>query len=114
MVLAQDADIILMDEPVNHLDMKYQYAVLDLVRRLGQEHGKTVITVLHDLNLASAFADHVVMVRQGKAGICGPTKQVITPENIRMVFDFDADVFMREDRLVCLPRQDAQMRANAE
>ena len=88
--------------------------MLDLVRRLGQEHGKTVITVLHDLNLASTFADHVVMVRQGKAGICGPTKQVITPENIRMVFDFDADVFMREDRLVCLPRQDAQMRANAE
>lgn len=114
MVLAQDADIILMDEPVNHLDMKYQYAVLDLVRRLGQAHGKTIITVLHDLNLASAFADHVVMVRQGKAGISGPTKQVITPENIRMVFDFDADVFVREDRLVCLPRQDAQMPARAE
>ncbi|MCC9621036.1 ABC transporter ATP-binding protein [Thalassospira sp. MA62] len=105
MVLAQDADIILMDEPVNHLDMKYQYAVLDLVRRLCREQGKTIITVLHDLNLASAFADDVVMMRAGDAVVSGPTTDVITPENVRAVFDFEADIFMRNDQIVCLPQK---------
>ena len=66
MVLAQDTDVILMDEPVNHLDMKYQYAVLSLVRELTDRHGKTVIVVLHDLNLASTFADDVIMLKAGR------------------------------------------------
>jgi iron complex transport system ATP-binding protein len=113
MVLAQDADIILMDEPVNHLDMKYQYAVLDLVRKLGREQGKTVIAVLHDLNLASAFADKVVMIKNGKTAHSGSTRDVITSENIRRVFDFEADVFARNGQTVCLPRQ-VPLRAEAQ
>ncbi|MBX2832165.1 MAG: ABC transporter ATP-binding protein [Rhodospirillales bacterium] len=104
MVLAQDAEIILMDEPVNHLDMKYQYGVLELVQRLCRDQNKTIIAVLHDLNLASAFADDMVMMRAGKAIVSGPTRQVITPQNVRTVFDFDADVFARNDQIVCLPR----------
>ncbi|MDG4721357.1 MULTISPECIES: ABC transporter ATP-binding protein [Thalassospira] len=114
MVLAQDADIILMDEPVNHLDMKYQYAVLDLVRTLGRDQGKTVIAVLHDLNLASAFADKVVMVSNGQATFSGPTQEVITPENIRTVFDFEADVFARNGQIVCLPSRGGALQAEAQ
>ena len=62
MVLAQDTDVVLLDEPVNHLDMKYQYEVLELVRAMVDEKGKTVIVVLHDINLATAFADDIVLL----------------------------------------------------
>jgi len=103
MVLAQDSDILLMDEPVNHLDMAYQYTVLALVRALTRDHGKTVVCVLHDLNLAAAFADEVVMLREGVTIAAGPTIETVTPETVRQVFAFEADIYLRHDRLVCLP-----------
>ncbi|UUX49281.1 ABC transporter ATP-binding protein [Nisaea acidiphila] len=103
MVLAQDADLILMDEPVNHLDMKYQYAVLELVRELTLRHGKTVVAVLHDLNLTAAFADDVVMLRDGRVEAAGPVGDTVTRANVERVFDFKADIFAHEGRLVCLP-----------
>lgn len=108
MVLAQDAEIILLDEPVNHLDLKYQCAVLELIRELVVSHGKTVIAVLHDLNLATAFADEVVMLQNGRVVASGATQDVVTRENVQRVFDLDTDVFERDGRLVCLPRQKAQ------
>lgn len=106
MVLAQDTDVILMDEPVNHLDMKYQYAILGLVRELSRRHGKTMIVVLHDLNLASAFADDIVMLRAGAAIASGPVGQTITASTIEQVFDLKTDVFPRDGRLICLPELD--------
>ncbi|GAB1584318.1 ABC transporter ATP-binding protein [Phyllobacterium phragmitis] len=104
MVLAQETDVILMDEPVNHLDMKYQYAILGLVRELSMRHGKTVIVVLHDLNLTSAFADDVVMLRDGRVVAAGPVAQTLTAANVERVFDLEADIFGRDGRIVCLPR----------
>ncbi|PTW56559.1 iron complex transport system ATP-binding protein [Breoghania corrubedonensis] len=106
MVLAQDAEIVLMDEPVNHLDMKYQYAVLDLVRDLTETHGKTVVTVLHDLNLTTTFADNVVMMREGRLEAMGAVGETVTAETVSRVFDLDADIFARNGRLVCLPNRD--------
>lgn len=103
MVLAQDTDIILLDEPVNHLDIRYQYSILDLVRRLSARDGKTVLTVLHDLNLAAGFADDVVMMRQGELLASGEVESTITRENVERVFDLPADIFVRGGRLVCLP-----------
>lgn len=111
MVLAQDADIVLLDEPVNHLDLRYQYAVLELVRELTVGLGKTVVSVLHDLNLTAAFADETTMLRDGRLVASGPTGSVITPANVARVFDVDADIFARDDRLVCLPRQGRHFRA---
>lgn len=111
MVLAQNADIILLDEPVNHLDLKYQYAVLELIRELVEHHGKTVIAVLHDLNLAAAFADEVVMLQSGEVVASGTTRTVVTSENVQRVFDLDTDVFERDGRLVCLPRQNKSDKA---
>ena len=104
MVLAQDADIVLMDEPVNHLDLTYQYAVLGLVRELTQTHGKTVVTVLHDLNLAAGFADDAVMMRGGRVVAAGAVAETLTSTTVRDVFELEADIFERDGRLVCLPR----------
>ncbi|MCO6187558.1 ABC transporter ATP-binding protein [Rhizobium sp. L1K21] len=105
MVLAQDTDIILMDEPVNHLDVKYQYAVLELVRSLSEEHGKTVILVLHDVNLTTAFADNVVMLNDGTLLASGPVSDVVNASNVGRTFDVEADIFDHAGRLVCLPRR---------
>ncbi len=103
MVLAQDTEVILMDEPVNHLDVKYQYAILGLVRELTVRHGKTVIVVLHDLNLTSAFADDVVMLREGRVVASGPVETTVTAGNVERVFDLGVDILRHEGRLVCLP-----------
>lgn len=104
MVLAQDTDIVLLDEPVNHLDMKYQYAVLDLIRAMTERQGKTVVVVLHDINLASTFADNIVLLKQGRIIESGPVAETVTPEAIASVFDIETDVFMHDGRRVCLPR----------
>ncbi len=105
MVLAQDTEIILMDEPVNNLDITYQFAVLELVRDLVENHGKTVISVLHDLNLTAAFADDVALMRGGQCLISGTVEDAVTPENIESVFGLKAQVFEKEGRLVCFPER---------
>jgi iron complex transport system ATP-binding protein len=103
MVLAQDADLILMDEPVNHLDIAYQYSVLNLVARLTRQKGKTVICVLHDLNLTASFADEVVLMRDGGIEAAGPVRETITVGNVTKTFGMEAEIFDRNGRLVCLP-----------
>ncbi|WP_371747175.1 ABC transporter ATP-binding protein [Acuticoccus sp. I52.16.1] len=104
MVLAQDADLIVMDEPVNHLDATYQVAILALVRRLTRHGGKTVLAVLHDLNLVTGFADDVAMMRGGRVVAAGPLAATIDVASVAAVFDLEADIFTRAGRLVCLPR----------
>ena len=106
MVLAQDTDVILMDEPVNHLDIKYQYALLTLIRDLSVRHGKTIVVVLHDLNLAAAFADEVAMLSGGRLSAFGSVREVITPQTLRQVFDIPGDIFERNGRLVLQPYPD--------
>ena len=103
MILAQDADVILMDEPVNHLDIKFQYSVMDLARSLMLSQGKTVVSVLHDINLASMYADDVVILKEGSLVANGPCHEVVTSENIREAFDFNAEIFRSGDRLICAP-----------
>ena len=103
MALAQDSSIILLDEPVNHLDMKYQYAVLGLLGTLARDRGKTILLVLHDLNLAAAFADRLVMMKEGGIVTVGVVHRVMTADVIRSVYGVNADVFERNGRWVCLP-----------
>lgn len=108
MILAQDAEILLLDEPVNHLDVTYQYGILELIRELVHSHGKTVVTVLHDLNLALSFADEALMMAEGRVIAAGPTAEVITQSRVRQVFALDADFLRQGERLVCVPRLSGQ------
>ena len=103
MVLAQDTDIILLDEPVNHLDMKYQVSILEMVKELTVNGGKTVIAVLHDLNLTTAFADDAVFMRSGECVRTGPVGQAVTEEIVEQVFDLKTRIVPHDGRLVCLP-----------
>ncbi|MFB2532061.1 ABC transporter ATP-binding protein [Paracoccus sp. p4-l81] len=104
LVLAQDAPLMLLDEPVNHLDMRYQYDVLALVRDLTLHHGRTVVCVLHDMNLASGFADDLVMMKDGRAEVAGPVEATLTATNVARVFGFDAEILRHNGRTLCLPQ----------
>lgn len=92
MVLAQQTDLILLDEPTTFLDLKVQVDLLELLSRLAHEKGRTLLLVLHDLNLAAAYADHLVMMRDGKIITSGASRDVFTATNLKHVFDLDAHV----------------------
>ncbi|GAA1193126.1 iron complex transport system ATP-binding protein [Kitasatospora gansuensis] len=90
MALAQGTDILLLDEPTTFLDIAHQVEVLDLVRRLNKERGRTVVAVLHDLNQAARYADHLVAMRDGRIVARGPPAEVVTAELVREVFGLEA------------------------
>ena len=86
MALAQESDVLLLDEPTAHLDPAHQLATLDLLRRLAAERGLVVVAVLHDLNLASALASRVVVVAGGRVVSDGPPARIVNEELVRSVF----------------------------
>lgn len=90
--LAQAPDIYLFDEPVSFLDVKNQLEIMAIGRELVEKDGKTVITVLHDLNLALRFADHIVMMKEGNVFAQGTPDEVITEENILAVYGTHAQI----------------------
>ena len=90
MALAQGTDILLLDEPTTFLDIAHQVEVLDLVRRLNVEKGRTVVAVLHDLNQAARYADHLVAMRGGQIVAQGPPAEIVTAELVREVFGLDS------------------------
>ncbi len=96
MALAQDTDILLLDEPTTFLDLAHQIEVLDLLYDLNQHQGRTVVMVLHDLNQACRYADYLVAVKQGRIFTAGEPKQVMTEDMVKEVFGLDC-------RVVCDP-----------
>lgn len=86
MALAQETDLLLLDEPTTFLDITHQVEVLDLVDELNREQGRTIVVVLHDLNLAGRYADHLVAMRGGEIVASGPPAEVITAETVEAVF----------------------------
>jgi len=84
--LSQEADILFLDEPTAHLDINYQVEILHLVRRENIEHGKTVVVVLHDLNLAAEFCDRLLMLHDGRVFASGRPEDVITAENVQRAY----------------------------
>ncbi|MET0187675.1 MAG: ABC transporter ATP-binding protein, partial [Pseudonocardia sediminis] len=92
MALAQGTDLLLLDEPTTFLDLAHQVDVLELVRRLHTEAGRTVVMVLHDLNLAARYADHLVAMRDGRIVAAGDPSDVITAPMLADVFGLRAHV----------------------
>lgn len=107
MILAQDSDIILLDEPVNHLDVRYQYSVLALVREIMANTGKTIVAVLHDLNQASVFADEICLLKEGQKIAHGLTPDVMTSDIVKIGFDFDSEFVPLGGRSFCVPNVSA-------
>ena len=102
MVIAQDTDYILLDEPLNNLDMKHSVQIMKVLRRLVDEMGKTVVIVIHDINFAACYSDYIVALKDGKVVKEGLTTEVITPEVLKEIYDMDFTVREENKRRYCL------------
>jgi iron complex transport system ATP-binding protein len=89
MALAQETGLLLLDEPTTFLDISHQIEVLDLVAELNSRDGRTIVVVLHDLNMACRYADHIVAMRDGRIVASGAPDDVITANTMRAVFGLD-------------------------
>ncbi len=89
--LAQEPKILLMDEPISHLDIKYQIEILSFIRELAQQ-GILVIAVLHDINLACQFCNEILIMKDGRIMDLGRPNKVITPKSIKSAFSIDVDL----------------------
>ncbi|MDO5743686.1 MAG: ABC transporter ATP-binding protein [Micrococcaceae bacterium] len=89
MVLAQDTDYLLLDEPLNNLDMKHSVEMMRMIRRLADDLGKTVVIVIHDINFASCYSDTILAMREGVLVHQGPPAQIMRVEVLRDVYDID-------------------------
>jgi len=98
MTLAQQTDIILLDEPTASLDPKHQIEVFKLLKSLCDEKGKTIIVVVHDLNMALQFSDHVVVLRDGELIQSAGTEEALTPSFIKAAFDLDCEITKAKDK----------------
>ncbi|WP_436738258.1 ABC transporter ATP-binding protein [Streptomyces sp. BBFR102] len=92
MALAQETELLLLDEPTTYLDLAHQVEVLDLVRRLNREQGRTVVLVLHDLNQAARYADHLIALREGRVVAEGAPAEVVTADLVRDIFGLECVV----------------------
>jgi iron complex transport system ATP-binding protein len=92
MALAQRTDLLLLDEPTTFLDISHQVELLDLLVDLNQGRGTTIVMVLHDLNLAARYADHLVAMADGRLHVTGTPEEVLTEANIRHVFGLESRI----------------------
>ncbi|CAO0820942.1 iron complex transport system ATP-binding protein [Desulfarculales bacterium] len=90
--LAQDTPVLLMDEPTSHLDINHALAVLRVAETRMRKEGRTVLAVMHDLNLAAAFCDHLVFIKDGRLHAAGPTAEVLKSDSLQEVFGVRARV----------------------
>ena len=88
-LMLSKANLLLLDEPTNHLDIRYRLEILSIIKDLHI----TVLSALHDLSLAVQYCDHLYLMRQGEIVTGGTPEEVMTPENIRSIFDVEACVY---------------------
>ncbi|MEK4325576.1 ABC transporter ATP-binding protein [Paenibacillus sp. FSL R7-0312] len=92
MALAQQTDILFLDEPTTFLDITYQVEILDLLTDLNRKHGTTIVMVLHDINLSARYADHIFALHTGKLVAAGTPAEVITSMRVKEIFGLDCTV----------------------
>jgi iron complex transport system ATP-binding protein len=102
MVIAQDTEYILLDEPLNNLDMKHSVQIMKILRKLVDELGKTVVIVLHDINFASVYSDRIVALKEGRVVKDGPTHKIINSESLNEVYDMHIPVHMQDGCRFCV------------
>ncbi|KAB8050564.1 ATP-binding cassette domain-containing protein [Janthinobacterium rivuli] len=101
MTIAQQTEIVLLDEPLNNLDMKHAVQIMRALRRLCDEQGRTVILVIHDINFAANYSDHVVAMQGGAVRFAGPAHEVVTEERLRALYDIDFHIVRNGRGCVC-------------
>ncbi|HLR71869.1 MAG TPA: ABC transporter ATP-binding protein [Pseudogracilibacillus sp.] len=102
MVLAQDTEYILLDEPLNNLDMRHSVQIMKTLRRLVDELGKTIVIVIHDINFASCYSDEIVALKDGKIVKQGRTCDVIDQCVLKDIYDMDIDIKEIDNQRICV------------
>lgn len=102
MILAQDTEYILLDEPLNNLDMNHANQMMHLLRRLVTKLGKTVLLVIHDINFAAGFADEIIALKNGRLFKQGTVDEVITPAVLGELYEMEVKVVSYEGRPFCM------------
>ena len=92
MTIAQQTDCLLLDEPLNNLDIKHAVQIMRALRRLCDEHGRTVILVVHDINFAASYSDHIVAMKGGSVHSAGSVAQVVTEERLRELYGLEFEI----------------------
>jgi len=101
--LTQEPDVLLLDEPTSNLDIRHQLEVMDIIKNIVRERGISAIMAIHDLNLASRYADRIVMMNGGEIFDAGDAASVLTPENIKRVYGVEAEVNNNHGRPYIVP-----------
>lgn len=101
MVVAQDTDYILLDEPLNNLDMKHSVQIMKILRRLADELGKTVVIVIHEINFASNYSDYIVAMKDGKIEYFDETNKVIEQKKLNHVFGINFEIIDCKGKKIC-------------
>lgn len=102
MVIAQDTEYILLDEPLNNLDMKHSVQIMKVLRRMVDELGKTIVIVLHDINFASCYSDHIVALKDGRVVKEGPTPEIINNAVLKEIYDMDIPINNINNCKICV------------
>ncbi|MCM3568594.1 ABC transporter ATP-binding protein [Neobacillus mesonae] len=102
MVIAQDTEYILLDEPLNNLDMKHSVQIMKILRRLVDDLGKTVVIVLHDINFASVYSDWIVAMKDGRVVKNGPTEDIIQSDALKEIYDMDIPIQKMDGCRICV------------
>lgn len=102
MTIAQDTDYILLDEPLNNLDMKHSVQIMKILRRLVDDLGKTVVIVLHDINFASVYSDRIVALKDGRVVKDGPTDEIINSDALKEIYDMDIPIKQMNNCRICV------------
>ncbi|MFP3388740.1 ABC transporter ATP-binding protein [Brevibacillus sp. SIMBA_040] len=102
MVVAQNTEYVLLDEPLNNLDMKHSVQIMKVLRRLVDEMGKTVVIVIHDINFASCYSDFIVALKDGKVVKEGPTEEIINSSILKDVYDMDIQIEDIDENKICV------------
>jgi len=102
MVIAQDTDYILLDEPLNNLDMKHSVQIMKILRSLVDDLGKTVVIVLHDINFASVYSDRIVALKEGRVIKDGPTDDIINSVSLKEIYDMDIPIKQLSNCRICV------------
>ncbi|MEC8012033.1 MAG: ATP-binding cassette domain-containing protein [Pseudomonadota bacterium] len=98
MVMCQDTDYVLLDEPLNNLDMKHSVAMMKMIRRLADEQNRTILIVIHDINFAAAYADRILALKQGKLICHDCPKTIMNSKTLELIFDTPVKVEEHDGR----------------
>ena len=102
MVMCQDTDYVLLDEPLNNIDMRFAVDMMQLLRRAADEKGKTVVVVLHDINFASCYSDHIIAMRGGKLAWQGTPDEVMRDEILSELYEIPMQVHELNGQRICV------------